>query len=164
MQAGFEVTPLTAEDGGALLLKHLHGDIQQDTTDNTAQGLAMKAAQEVGCLPLAVCQMAGFMSETETSLEEFLQLFRDRQQRKELLAIQPEAALTDYSFTVATAWDLALSSLDTESTALIRLYAMLDPDSIPEALFRMKIATESRLQRLGVVGPGLRHVKLTSIQ
>ena len=128
-----------------------------DVTD-MEEDLRKQARQVVsilGRLPLAICQMAAFVLETNCDLGELISLLGNRPDEMELLS-QDGSALADfYQFNAATAWDLSISALDTPSTALLRLILFLDPDTIPVQLFRSRLP-QDRCELLASVGPGLR--------
>ncbi len=83
-------------------------------------------AAELGRLPLALTQAAGFVRKTSIDLATYLRLYRDR--RTELHA---ESRPADYPHTVATTWQLAIDRLSEPARTLLNLLAFYAPDAIP---------------------------------
>ena len=89
--------------------------------------------EELGCLPLALAHAKAFMDETGTSLEGYLELFKE--QRRKLL---DEAKAHDYPISVAATWKMSFDAARTlapSSSDLVAVCSFLDPDAIPVALF-----------------------------
>ena len=94
---------------------------------------ADKLAAELGDLPLAIAQAAGFMADTGMTADEFLVLLRTR--AGQLLA---EGAPGSYPRSLAAANCLMADQLareDPAAAALASLCAVLAPEPIPESLF-----------------------------
>ena len=94
---------------------------------------ADRLAAELGDLPLAIAQAAGFMADTGMPAEEYLSLLRTR--AGQLLA---QGAPRSYSRSLAAATELIADRLVTEDPAaaeLASLCAFLAPEPIPEDLF-----------------------------
>ncbi|MCM3923259.1 FxSxx-COOH system tetratricopeptide repeat protein [Frankia sp. AiPs1] len=90
-------------------------------------------AAELGDLPLALAQAAGYIATTGTDPAGYLAKFRAR--RTALLAKGDDPL---YHGTVATAWSMALDRLQAEAPAtvqLLQLCALLAPEPIPLTLF-----------------------------
>ena len=93
-----------------------------------------RLAAELGDLPLAVAQTAGFMAETGTSAAQCLDLMRTRT-RQLLDQAAPESS---YPHSLAAAAILIADRLATEDPAagqLANICAFLAPEPIPEDLF-----------------------------
>ena len=94
---------------------------------------ADRLAAELGDLPLAIAQAAGFMADTGTPAQEYLSMLRTR--AGQLLAY---AAPRSYSRSLAAATGLIADGLAIEDAAaaeLASLCAFLAPEPIPEDLF-----------------------------
>jgi tetratricopeptide (TPR) repeat protein len=90
-------------------------------------------AAALGDLPLALEQAAAYLEQTRTSLDDYLELLKNR--ARDLLQLGQPA---DYPHTVATTWTLSLEQVRTEAPAaedLLTLCAFLAPDDLPRALF-----------------------------
>src|SRR4051795_10406806 len=95
--------------------------------------LADKLAAELGDLPLAAAQAAGYLEQTDLPAGDYLRRFRTR--RATLLA---RGEVVGYAGRVDTAWALSLERLRGEDPAavqLLQLAAFLAPEPIPLALF-----------------------------
>src|SRR4051812_1153674 len=91
--------------------------------------LADKLAAELGDLPLAAAQAAGYLEQTDLPAGDYLRRFRTR--RATLLA---RGEVLGYSGRIDTAWALSLERLGGEDPAgvqLLELAALLAPQPIP---------------------------------
>jgi hypothetical protein len=94
--------------------------------------LADKLAAELGDLPLAAAQAAGYLEQTDLPAIDYLRRFRAR--RANLLA---RGEVLGYSGRIDTAWALSLERLRCEDLAavqLLELAAFLAPEPIPLSL------------------------------
>ncbi|WP_222271005.1 FxSxx-COOH system tetratricopeptide repeat protein [Modestobacter marinus] len=95
--------------------------------------LANQLAAELGDLPLAAAQAAGYLEQTDLPAADYLRRFRAR--RASLLA---RGDVVGYSGRIDTAWGLSLERLRDEDPAavqLLELAAFLAPEPIPLFLF-----------------------------
>ncbi|MGI6249975.1 MAG: tetratricopeptide repeat protein [Anaerolineaceae bacterium] len=94
---------------------------------------AVKLAEELGYLPLALDQAAAYMLETNKSCQEYISLFK-----KYRLDMFGEVGYESnaYKKTVATAWNISLDKINNESAKqLIRIFSFLAPDHIHKDIF-----------------------------
>jgi transcriptional regulator with XRE-family HTH domain len=99
---------------------------------------ADRLAAELGDLPLAIAQAAGFMADTAMTPDEFLMLLWTR--AGQLLA---EGAPGSYSGSLAAATDLIADRLarqDPAAAELASVCAFFAPEPIPESLFTSAIS------------------------
>src|SRR5512135_2113564 len=97
------------------------------------EGLADQLAAELGDLPLAAAQAAGYLESTGLPAAAYLRRFRSR--RDSLLA---QGEVVGYQGRLDTAWALSLDRLAHDSpaaVALLQLAAFLAPEPIPLPLF-----------------------------
>jgi hypothetical protein len=95
--------------------------------------LADKLAAELGDLPLAAAQAAGYLEQTDLPAADYLRRFRTH--RADLLA---RGDVLGYHGRVDTAWALSLERLrrdDPAAVQLLELAAFLAPEPIPLCLF-----------------------------
>jgi hypothetical protein len=95
--------------------------------------LADKLAAELGDLPLAAAQAAGYLEQTDLPAADYLRRFRAH--RTTLLA---RGDVVGYRGRLDTAWALSLDRLRGEDPAavqLLELAAFLAPEPIPRSLF-----------------------------
>jgi hypothetical protein len=108
--------------------------IMRARVDGLAHTDADRLAAELGDLPLAIAQAAGFMAETGTSAAEYLGLLRTR--AGQLLARGAPGSSYPRSLAAATGVIAdRLASEDPAAAELARLCAFLAPDPIPVDLF-----------------------------
>jgi DNA-binding SARP family transcriptional activator len=115
-----EVDVLTRSETTTLLRRRL---------PELSGALAGQLAAELGDLPLAVAQAAGYLEVTGLPAVTYLQRFRSR--RAGLLA---KGEVVGYRGRIDTAWDLSLGRLRTDQPAavqLLRLVAFLAPEPVP---------------------------------
>jgi hypothetical protein len=119
-----EVDVLARAETVALLRARIPG-----LNDQLADGLAA----ELGDLPLAAAQAAGYLEQTDLPAADYLRRFREH--RETLLA---RGDVVGYSGRVDTAWALSLERLRCEDPAavqLLQLATFLAPEPIPLSLF-----------------------------
>jgi hypothetical protein len=95
--------------------------------------LADELAAELGDLPLAAAQAAGYLEQTELPPADYLRRFREH--RETLLA---RGEVLGYAGRIDTTWGLSLERLRSEDPAavqLLELAAFLAPEPIPLRLF-----------------------------
>jgi hypothetical protein len=94
--------------------------------------LADALAAELGDLPLAAAQAAGYLEQTDLPAADYLRRFRAR--RASLLA---RGDVVGYAGRIDTTWSLSLERLrgeDSAAVALLELAAFLAPEPIPLSL------------------------------
>jgi hypothetical protein len=119
-----EVDVLTRAETVALLRRRTP-EIPEDTAD--------ALAVELGDLPLAAAQAAGYLEQTGLPPQNYLRRFRNR--RASMLA---RGDVPGYRDTLNTTWALSLDRLETDDPAavqLLRLATHLAPEPIPLRLF-----------------------------
>jgi hypothetical protein len=126
-----EIEPLNKDDSARLLLSVLH--LKDDATNRK---IAQDIGQELDGLPLALSQMAGFMLQTSCPLDEFLQLYRARDNYIKLQSSSTAIDKMHYQLTLENVWDMSISRLDQSSKNILEVIALLDADGIPETLFK----------------------------
>jgi hypothetical protein len=98
-----------------------------------SEELADKLAAELGDLPLAAAQAAGYLEQTALPPDDYLRRFRTR--RADLLT---RGDVLGYSGRIDTTWALSLDRLreqDPAGVQLLQLAAFLAPEPIPLTLF-----------------------------
>ena len=92
--------------------------------------------QELGYLARAVVQAGAYIFKSECSLDQYLELYRERHGgilEKYGNIIQK---VDDYEWTIYTTWLISFKRLSAQSTMFLKLCAYLHHDSISEAIFR----------------------------
>ena len=104
---------------------------------------ALKLAEALGHLPLALAQAAAYIAGTKIPVEEYTQRFLNR--RKELWRFTDPPREDDYKLTVSVTWDITMKKIEEEeksdvrfskrpsscALSLMNLCAYLAPNSIP---------------------------------
>jgi tetratricopeptide (TPR) repeat protein/transcriptional regulator with XRE-family HTH domain len=142
---GLNLLPMEPEEGVLFLLRRakvLHPEATGEQMHQLASRLPAKyaAAEELvtvlGGLPLALDQAGAYVEETQCGLSAYLDLFHT--QRAALLQKRGEGA-HDHPASVFTTLMMALEATTGRHPAvldLLRVCALLQPDAIPEELFR----------------------------
>ena len=106
-------------------------DLSAESDASSADALC----EALGDLPLSVAQACGYMTATETTLAEYLELFQTR--RADLWKQEQDTTSPpdEYHSTVAATWSLALDRLPATAVALLRVCSCLAPEPIPGWLF-----------------------------
>lgn len=110
---------------------YLLGATQREDQEENRTG-ALAVATSVGCLPLALSQVAGYIREnSELSFRDYNNLF----QRKAalLLAYHPEEE--DYPHVVATTWAMTEEKLSPLARLLLTFFSYIEPDKIDPEWF-----------------------------
>jgi len=139
---GLELPPLTQQEALLFLLGRAgvlpptaspEDLLEWRRTAPDASAYAQEVVELMGRLPLALDQVSAYLSETPTSLSEYLQLYQSR--RSALLNRRGEG-VTDHPQAVSTTLSLAFDKVVHSNAAaaeLLRLCAFLHADAIPEA-------------------------------
>lgn len=105
-----------------------------DITSSLEQEHAKAIAEVLDYLPLALDQAGAYIDETKCSFPEYLDLYE--RQHKVLLKRRSRLA-TRYRETVATTWSISFQKIERAnpiSADLLRFFAFLHPDAIPEEI------------------------------
>lgn len=154
VQKGYELPRMSSGEAVNLFLNQLsHGGHPVDTKDELET--IEKITVALGCLPLAVVQVAAFTLATGSELSTTLQFLEDRRTQTELLLSDDFCHDGFYGIPAGAAWDLSISALTEDSKDLLSLLCFLDPDSIPTTLLRERVQ-QATFEFGNVVGPGLR--------
>lgn len=127
---GLEVEPFALEDGAKFLLEQLRDGAE-------SLDVAKKASRVFGGLPLALCQLIGYIDSNQSSLQDFLELPQIKALSFKLLdKYEDDVIKFNYALSFATAFDQQLIKLKEHSEAreLLEMLALLDPDCVAEAL------------------------------
>ena len=128
------IRPLCSEESVNLMLSQISPIEATIKPSDEDLKMAADLCHELGGLPLAITQIANFISNTQCTITEVLSLFRKKDNRALLddnyISVDPY-----YTHTLSTVWDLTFSKLDEKSARFLDILAFLDPDQIPEALF-----------------------------
>jgi hypothetical protein len=124
--AGFHVEPFDHASGSSMLLQLL----SLDASSATNQASATVIVEMLGGLPLALNQIASFMSQRKMSLDDFLPMYKRHSEKIDA----KKSRLTQYEHTLSTVWDMSLSKLSGPSAHLQKLMAFFHPDGVYEKM------------------------------
>ena len=134
---GIEVEKMDSQKGMLLLLrraKALKLDAPLDHAPIADRTAAAAIVQEMDGLPLALDQAGAFIEETQCSVSDYLQRYR---QRQAMLLKRRGGSGKDHPEPVAATWSLSferVEQLDPLAAELLRCCAFLAPDAIPEQM------------------------------
>jgi hypothetical protein len=132
---------LKQQDGSEMLLSYLNRDIETDPEKH----LANEISAFVGGLPVAIAQVAGYVSYSQYELGELIQIFRQWRKRAgvatdeadDLPATFREASFS-YEGTLAMVWEITLRELTQDARDVLNVLAYLNSASVPkDMLWRM---------------------------
>jgi tetratricopeptide (TPR) repeat protein len=106
----------------------------RDRTRTDQRAAADRLAEALGDLPLALAQAAAFMESHAHTIEQYLSLFREREQD-----LMSRGAASETAPTVATTWDISVrkvAEIAPAAAELLALCAFLAPDDIPREALR----------------------------
>jgi hypothetical protein len=84
----------------------------------------------LGGLPLALNQIGGFIAQRKIPLKSFLALYK-----RNSASVDAKGSMSmNYSHTLATVWEMALSQLSGSGKVLHMILSFLNPDYIHESL------------------------------
>ncbi|KAL9015104.1 MAG: hypothetical protein Q9173_000285 [Seirophora scorigena] len=118
---------------GETWVQSLFKYLEREPTDEAESNLARETSAIVGGLPLAIATIGGYIKESESSVEEFLQIMKRSSNAWE---DTQHTKLKHYERTLGTVFNTALSELKNYPAArkLINILAFLNPDNIPKGI------------------------------
>ncbi|KAF4552208.1 Hypothetical protein D9617_10g071880 [Elsinoe fawcettii] len=123
-----DVQPFADADGAALLHRLSKSDDSQQEVD-----ASVDLASDLGCLPLALVQMAGLIRRRDLSLRESLKFIRDDARYATFRLETDPFQRRRYKGTLATAWNF--DTLNDDCRALLNIISVLNSGRIQESLF-----------------------------
>ncbi|KAK3336258.1 hypothetical protein B0T19DRAFT_34270 [Cercophora scortea] len=128
--------PLTLQEGAQLLLCSIDRNLEpKDVPPHPDYGLAENVTELLEGLPLALSMVAGYCRASRASLEDFLELWDEREMFQSKIK-QPNELITDYGLnhSVERIWEISISELTVHARNLLEILAFLDPDNIQKEL------------------------------
>ena len=138
-----EVEKMVLDEGVMFLLRRTKVLAPGTTLDQVPKEKQVQATEIVMALdglPLALDQAGAYIEETRCGLSRYLDLYGTR--RKELLLRRGRFPI-DHPDSVAATWSLSFQQVEQESLVaadLLRLFAFLDPEAIPEEMITLGAA------------------------
>jgi hypothetical protein len=124
---GLNLQPFDDEQGGDVLVQLLN----LSAPSNAQRREASKICSDLGGLPLAIDQIAGFITQRKLQVEEFLALYH----RNSAKIDSRKQGFGDYQHTLATVFKMSLENLSGDALHLQNLLAFLEPDRVYESIF-----------------------------
>jgi len=151
---------MSREEGVTFLLRRITSSGDEDgeedlskSVSDSEQHAAQKLWEAMDGLPLALDQAGAYIKAVQSSLIEYVNLYRH--QREDLLR-ERGGLIPEHPDAVATTWSLSFQRVEQKNHAaaeLLRLCAFLSPDAIPEELLSKGAAHfTSSLQVLATSG------------
>lgn len=125
---GLQIRPFDTSSGAAALLNIL----QLGMKTSPKRKSAMAISSEVGGLPLALYQTAGFVLRRRMSLKDFLTIYRQRPAEVDSKGIKS----INYNHTLATVWETALDEISGNARILHMILSFLNSDGIHEDILK----------------------------
>ncbi|KAK5123908.1 hypothetical protein LTR85_002104 [Meristemomyces frigidus] len=131
---GCVLPPFSLDEAADYMLR-----ITQREDDDEDRDSVNAVAQILGCMPLAIAQMAGSIVRRDITFAEFLQEYQDPWAQAELFSqTAGNRKAEGYEHNVSTVWGVK----DLKHSAyLLDVLAFLDPDGIPEYILEANDAT-----------------------
>jgi len=130
--------PLSPEDGALCILRRAGTILWHEHLSDTSalhRESALRIAELMGGLPLALEQAGAYIEDTGGSASRYLELYE--QYRARMLQDR-YGALANYPLPVATAWEISKDAVRRETlpaAEFLQCCAFLDPEAIPEDIF-----------------------------
>ncbi|KAI0105658.1 hypothetical protein GGR51DRAFT_571606 [Nemania sp. FL0031] len=108
--------------------------------DDPTEHFRAKASEicyQLGYLPLALSQTAGYLAESGSKLDDFLETYKDFENIAVLHATSRPSSTTGYQHNLSTVWAITISLLEEKSSTALKtlsLLAFLDPDGFPRSI------------------------------
>lgn len=125
------IASFNPQDGAAFVLSQIS---RSTTQDDKVQDAAEALSKKMGGLALGLKQMGGFIRETGCSIDDLLQSLSDKEEENDLFADAESAASLGYPLNLSTAWAFSMTALDITAKALLQLFALMGPDTIPAVI------------------------------
>jgi hypothetical protein len=128
-----QIEPFSHEEGQSFLLKRAY---QAETPSADDILAAAHITRVLGHLPLVLNLTASYIASTRMTFVRFLQLHQNPE--RSFVFENHGSTVGDtqeYEHSVSTAWTFKFTVMKPESVQLMRLFAILDPDGIPESMF-----------------------------
>lgn len=131
-----ELEPLSPEEGGTFLVHSIHPLVPAGSIRSHADyPLAVKTAERVERLPLALIMVAGYAKVSRASLEDFLEIWDEKTAFRAKHAHRN--ALIDkegLDRSIDLLWDIGINELSVPARNLLEILAFLDPENIQKDL------------------------------
>jgi hypothetical protein len=122
--AGLHLQPFDDKMGSDVLLRLLGFDKEASSSQRDAEEIT----KALGGLPLALDQIAGFITQRRICLHDFLPLY----ERNAAKIDSKKTGVSEYDHTLSTVWEMSLARLSGPASHLQKLLTFFEPDAIHE--------------------------------
>ncbi|KAF7717274.1 NB-ARC domain-containing protein [Penicillium ucsense] len=130
---------LDVEEGSDLLLDYAGPDL-------SARDLSRNIVNELGGMPLALCQMGTYIRQTDTTLDEFYLMLREQKHSIRLYSDEASTSSLRYSHTLTSYCDLSFAELSEVERHLLAVIAFFQTDEIQESFVTKGCLNVPRLE------------------
>ena len=128
------VNPLSRKAGEEMLLHYLGRDVKHDPEKH----LANEISAFVSGLPVAIAQIAGYVSYSHYTLEELIETFRQWRRRTGVATDEADdlpaafiEASSSYEGTLLMVWEITLRDLTQDARDVLNVFAYLNCAAVP---------------------------------
>ncbi len=137
-----QIETLSLDEAQRFLLERTAAD-RERSDDDPKQ--ALRLAEELGGLPLALEQVGAYISHHQMSFSKYL---REWEQERDRVLNWYDGSVMQYPSPVAVTWQKTFQQLSPTAAAILRLTASLAPDPIPSKMFEDEAAIVEEAVRL----------------
>lgn len=124
--SGIDLDPFTIKEAGDLVRKLTH--------DTDKDNVALKIAEALGGLPLAITHIAGIIRRQQLRLSEFYDAYQEQFDHTVFHSLRYGPGRPSYAHTISTVW--VFESLGLRAKSLPDVLSFFDPDGIEEFIFK----------------------------
>ncbi|HEX4496629.1 MAG TPA: tetratricopeptide repeat protein [Thermoanaerobaculia bacterium] len=124
-----QIETLSLDEAQRFLLERTENDRSRSDEDPKH---ALRLAEELGGLPLALEQAGAYISHHQMSLSKYLE---ELEQERDRMLNWYDGSVMEYPSSVAVTWQKTFQQLSPTAAAILRLTAFLAPDPIPSEMF-----------------------------
>jgi hypothetical protein len=129
-----QLDALNLERGRELLLVSLEPGLTVENMRNYEEyELAAKVVSLVGCLPLAISIIVGYIQMSKCKLSEFIEIWEEKESSKK----NRKKRISGNSIvehTINSLWEIGIREIQHNCRRLLDVLSFLDPESIPKSL------------------------------
>jgi len=117
------------------LLTSLQPKLQgEDLSDHEDYGQATKIAEKVGCLPLAISMIVGYVRVSRCTLDDFLEMWEEKECRKKNRKKKTATEDAGVDATIDSLWEIGIREVQMNCRRLLDILSFFDAECTPKAL------------------------------
>ncbi|KAH8682294.1 hypothetical protein BX600DRAFT_448189 [Xylariales sp. PMI_506] len=134
-QSGVELDVWPLEHGREFLLTSIQPKLSKDNLEaHDEYELAPKVVSVVGCLPLAISMIVGYVKVSRCTLADFLEMWEEKEHIKSKIRRKTEVDETELDATIDSLWTIGIREVRMNSRRLLDVLSLLDPETIQKSL------------------------------